>query len=126
MKVLIVDDDPLVALSGRRVMEAEEWEVHVASTVAMGETMLTTDDFDLMLTDIKMPGRSGFEMMKLARKIRPNMPILMMTGYLTPETIAQGHRCGAENYIAKPFTPDELIEAVRDIRSSFASRDMPK
>jgi DNA-binding response OmpR family regulator len=78
--------------------------------------MLGADRFDLLLTDIRMPGRDGFEMIIQARKIRPNMPILMMTGYMTPETIEQGRKCGADNYIAKPFTPDELMEAVRKIR----------
>jgi DNA-binding response OmpR family regulator len=116
MKVLIVDDNPVVVLSSRRVLEAEGMEVHVATSVEMGETMLGADRFDLLLTDIRMPGRDGFEMIIQARKIRPNMPILMMTGYMTPETIEQGRKCGADNYIAKPFTPDELIEAVRKVR----------
>jgi DNA-binding response OmpR family regulator len=115
MKILIVDDDPVVALSCRRVLEAEGMEVHSATSVEMGESMLAAERFDLLLTDIKMPGRDGFEMISQARKIRPNMPVLMMTGYMTPETIEQGRRFGAENHIAKPFTPDELIGAVRKI-----------
>lgn len=116
MKVLIVDDNPVVVLSSRRVLEAEGMEVHVATSVEMGETMLAADRFDLLLTDIRMPGQDGFEMIIKARKMRPDMPILMMTGYMTPETIDQGRKCGADNHIAKPFTPDELIEAVRKIR----------
>ncbi len=116
MKVLVVDDDPVVVLSCRRVLEAEGMEVHAATSVAAGEAMLAAERFELLLTDIKMPGRNGFAMMMQARKIHPNMPILIMTGYMTPETIEQGRRCGAENYIAKPFTPDELMKNIRKIR----------
>lgn len=52
-------------------------------------------------------------MIRRARKIRPDIPILMMTGYLTSKTMEKGRRYGADNYIAKPFTPDELVDAVK-------------
>ena len=112
MKILVVDDDAIVIQSCRRVLEAEGMAVEAANTVAAGAEMLVAQRFDLMLTDIKMPGQDGFEMIRRAKKIRPDMPILMMTGYLTPEIIEKGHRYGAENHIAKPFTPEELKAAV--------------
>ena len=114
MKVLIVDDDTIVIKSCRRVLEAEGMEIHTASTVEKGAAMLADTDFDLVLTDIKMPGRDGFEMIDRARHMRPDMPILMMSGYSTAETIANGRRLGADNHIAKPFTPEELLLAVRN------------
>ena len=116
MKVLVVDDDPVVVLSCRRVLEAEGMEVHAATSVVAGEAMLAAERFELLLTDIKMPGRNGYAMMVQARKNHPDMPILIMTGYMTPETIEQGRRCGAENYIAKPFTPDELMKIIRELQ----------
>ena len=91
-------------------------EIHTATKVDAGKAMLSADTFDLMLTDIKMPVADGFDMITIAKKIRPEMPILMMTGYLTTETVATGCRLGADNCIAKPFTPEELTEAVRKIR----------
>lgn len=116
MKILIVDDDEIVVRSCRRILKAEEMQIQVAGSVETGVQLLLdhrgNDPFDLIITDIKMPGRDGFEMIRRARKIEPDIPILMMTGYLTPETMEKGRLDGADNYIAKPFTPDELIEAV--------------
>jgi len=114
MRVLIVDDNAIVIKSCRRVLEAESIEIHTASTVEKGTALLAGIDFDLMLTDIKMPGRDGFEMITRARQMRPDMPILMMSGYSTVETIANGRRLGADNHIAKPFTPEELLLAVHN------------
>lgn len=125
MRILIVDDDAVVAQSCRRILEAEGLDVDVAGSVDAGEKLLTASHFDLMLTDIKMPGRDGFAMISHAGKIRPDMPVLVMTGYLTPETIDQVRRCGADSYIAKPFTPDELFEAVRRIPKSLTGEKKP-
>lgn len=116
MKILIVDDDPIVIQSCCRILEAEAIEVHIASTVEMGEEILVEKNYDLMLTDIKMPGKDGFEMIQRAREIRPDMPVLIMTGYLTSETVEKSRRFGVNNYIAKPFTPEELIASVRNAR----------
>lgn len=116
MRILIVDDDAIVVHSCRRILEAEGMDIQSADTVAAGLSILAAEKIDMMITDIKMPGQDGFEMIKRARKIRPEMPILMMTGYLTAETIEAGRRAGADNCIAKPFTPEELIQAVKKIR----------
>lgn len=113
MKVLIVDDDPIVIQSCRRVLELEGIDIHVAMTVEKGEKVLSDQNIDLLLTDIKMPGRDGFEMIARAKKLRPDLPILIMTGYLIPETFEKGRGFGVENYIAKPFTPDELLNALQ-------------
>ena len=124
MRVLIVDDDAIVVRSCRRVLEAEGMEIHTANTVAQGVAMLTEADFDLMLTDIKMPGQDGFAMIARARQLRPDLPILMMSGYSTAETIANGRRLGADNHIAKPFTPEELLIAVRNTIVSIHERHL--
>ncbi len=116
MRILIVDDDAIVVHSCRRILEAEGMDIQSADTVAAGLSILAAEEIDLMITDIKMPGQDGFELIKRARKIRLEMPILMMTGYLTAETIEAGRRAGADDCIAKPFTPEELIQAVQKIR----------
>lgn len=113
MKILIVDDDLVVIKSCRRVLEAEGMETSTANSVEIGEEILAEEIFDLMLTDIKMPGQDGFEMIRRAKTLRPDMAILVMTGYLTSETIEQSRSLGVDNHIAKPFTPEELLEAVR-------------
>lgn len=115
MKILIIDDDYIVAKSCQRILEAEEMKTYVAGSMETGEKLLAAESsvpFDLILTDIKMPGRDGFDMIHEAKKKHPDIPILMMTGYLTVETMEKGRRLGSDSYIAKPFTPEELMKAV--------------
>lgn len=117
MKILIIDDDDIVAKSCQRILEAEGMEIYVAGAMETGEKILaaeSSEQFDLILTDIKMPGRDGFDMIHVVKKKHPDVAILMMTGYLTVETVEKGRRLGADNHIAKPFTPEELIKAVME------------
>jgi DNA-binding response OmpR family regulator len=115
MRVLIVDDDPMVAQSCRRILAAEGIHLTVAGNAERAETLLASGDaYDLMLTDIKMPKRDGFDLTVRTKAAYPEMPVLMMTGYLTPETMERGRRSGVDGFIAKPFTPDELVAAVRN------------
>ena len=116
MKILIVDDDLMVIESCRRILEEEGIHIRAATSVEEGMKILEAEDFDVMITDIKMPGEDGFKLIEKAKALKPGMPILMMTGYLTIETVAKGSNVGADNYIAKPFTPEELIAAVRKTR----------
>lgn len=120
MKILIVDDDSVVVHSCVRILEAEGIDTVVASSVDEGEELLKahkeTSPFSLILTDVKMPGKDGFAMIQQARKLQADIPILMMTGYLTSKTMERGRRFGADNYIAKPFTPDELILAIKNTK----------
>jgi len=116
MKILIVDDDAMVIKSCKRILEAEGHETHFAESVDRGEARLDETPFDLLITDIKMPGQDGFEMIRRSVRKRPDMPILVMTGYLMPEVIEEGRRLGVTHYIAKPFTPDELLTAVENTR----------
>ena len=118
MRILIVDDDAIVVHSCRRILEAEGMDIHSAASVEAGLSILADGDIDILLTDIKMPGQDGFAMIRRARQRRPGLPILMMTGYLTAETIAAGRRAGADHCIAKPFTPNELIQAVQQMRQA--------
>ncbi|MCK9175054.1 MAG: response regulator [Desulforhopalus sp.] len=117
MKILIVDDDAIVVQSCIRILELEGIKASSAGSVEMGAKLLSAEgasaSFDLILTDVKMPGQDGFEMIRQAREIQPAIPIIMMTGYLTTRTMEKGCCYAADNYIAKPFTPDELIDAVR-------------
>jgi DNA-binding response OmpR family regulator len=110
MKVLIVDDDTIVVESCRRILHAEGIETRQAGTVEDAKSVLDTDAFAAMITDIKMPKQDGFQLISWAKKHRPEMLVLMMTGYLTPDTQNKGLNSGADVFIAKPFTPDELLE----------------
>lgn len=112
MNILIIDDDPIVVQSCLRILQSEGIGVQTAADVASGIEMLDQGRFDLVITDIKMPGRDGFDMIQGVKAAVPQMPVLMMTGYLTRDTVAKGREAGADQCIAKPFTPEELVRAV--------------
>jgi DNA-binding NtrC family response regulator len=94
VNILVVDDDPVVQESCRRILEAEGHAVTV------------------ILVDVIMPEYDGLYLIGSVRARQPDLPILVMSGYPTPETIASGQRMGATHFIAKPFTPEELVAAV--------------
>lgn len=115
IKILIVDDDPIVLDSCKRVFEAEGFEVSVVPSTDKALTAMENNAFDILLIDVKMPERDGMYLIRAVKKQWPEVPIVVMSGYPTPETIAEVLQLGAEEFIAKPFTPDELLEIVRQV-----------
>jgi DNA-binding NtrC family response regulator len=111
-KILIVDDDRVVLASCRRILESEGYAVSLTSSVKEALQMMEEKNFDLLLVDVIMPEYDGLYLVGNVRENLPHLPILVMSGYPTPETISSGMRMGATHFIAKPFTPDELITAV--------------
>jgi len=117
-KILIVDDDRIVLDSCERILEAENFKVLLVSSAKEAIQLLETEYFDLMIMDVKMPEKDG---MYILDKIRekwpleywPELPVLVMTGYPTLETIKELRKKGARDFIPKPFTPDELLESVK-------------
>lgn len=126
MRVLIVDDDPIVAESCRRILAAEGFHPIVAGDAERAMSILASGTpLDLMLTDIKMPKQDGFHLVARAKQVNAGIPVLMMTGYLTPETVQRGRQSGANGFLAKPFTPSELVTAVYRITLK-SEEDKPK
>jgi DNA-binding response OmpR family regulator len=113
MNVLVVDDDPIVIESCRRILEPEGFTVYPAASAAEGLEALEAREYDLMITDVKMPELDGFQLMALMRKRHPRVPIVVMSGYPTGDTVAATRESGARGFIPKPFTPDEFLAAVR-------------
>ncbi len=115
VKTLIVDDDPIVLTSCKRVFEAEGFEVCMVPSANQALEVMKNKTFDILLIDVKMPERDGMFLMRAVKKQWPEVPVVVMSGYPTPETIAEGLQLGAEEFIAKPFTPDELLKIVRRV-----------
>jgi len=111
-KILIVDDDQVVLASCKRILDSEGYAVSLTSNVKEALQMLQKKNFDIILVDVIMPEYDGIYLIGNVRENLPHLPILVMSGYPTPETISSGMRMGATHFIAKPFTPDELITAV--------------
>jgi DNA-binding NtrC family response regulator len=115
MKILVVDDDAIVIKSCRRILESEGFEVSTVPSAEQALEAVKNSDFDLLLIDVKMPERDGMYLLREIKKNWPEMPSIVMSGYPTPETIADVLRLGASLFIPKPFRPDELMKSVRQV-----------
>ncbi len=114
-RILVVDDDPIVTLSCKRILGAEGYSI---STVDNGEdalNKLSKEDFDLLISDVKMPGMSGLEVLKEARVIKPKTDVVIITGYPTLEDAKESSKLGAAEYIEKPFTPDFMLNVAQKV-----------
>lgn len=112
MKVMVVDDEQIVLESCRRVFSSEGWEVIVEPSADAALEALSTVRPSLFLIDMKMPVHDGIYLMDRIKEKAPDIPIIVMSGYHTWETIEASRQKGAVLFLMKPFTPDELVEAV--------------
>jgi DNA-binding NtrC family response regulator len=115
MKILVVDDDAIVIKSCRRILEAEGFEIIAVPGADEALEKIKSSEFDLLLMDVKMPKHDGIFLMREIKKNWPDIPIIVMSGYPTPETIADVLKLGATQFIPKPFRPDELVKSVRQV-----------
>lgn len=111
LQVLVVDDDAVVGRSFDRVLSDKGYEV---STVLSGEEAMDSireSDYDVVFTDIKMPGMDGLEVTERIKERCPWTPVVVITGYGTEDNEAKAAVLGASGFVRKPLTP-EIIESV--------------
>ena len=107
-KILIVDDEEGMRRLLRRVLSREGFETSAAGSGAEALQMVGSDQFDLVITDVKMPGMDGVELLKELYAFDPSLPVVVITAYGTVESAVQALRAGAYDYITKPFETDEI------------------
>jgi two-component system sensor histidine kinase/response regulator len=112
MRVLVVDDELGIREGCRRALTAHGFEVEVAENGPAGLGKLREGSFDVLLVDAMMPGMSGLEMLQHARKSFPELICIVITGYATVELAVQAIREGAHDFVAKPFTPETLLQVL--------------
>ena len=115
MKILVIDDEPVVLNSCRKVLEEDGFDVYLVPSADEALKAMKKKVFDLLLVDVKMPKHNGIYLMQKVKEKWPDVPIIVMSGYPTPDTITDGAKMGADAFIAKPFTPDELLETIRQV-----------
>ncbi len=119
-KVLVVDDEVVVASSVRRSLSRRGFHVDEAFTSREALQRILTEMYDLVLLDIRMPDGSGLELLPKIKQYRPQLPVVMVTGYASIDSAVDAIRQGASDYVAKPFTPDEILStANRAIRRAL-------
>jgi len=114
MKILVIDDEPVVCSSCKRALGEEGYEVETVLGGRDAIEILESREFDLVITDLKMPSISGMDILEHVKKKRPDVQVVMITGYSTIDTAVESIKKGAFDYISKPFTPEELLSVVRD------------
>jgi CheY-like chemotaxis protein len=119
-KVLVVDDDPVVAKSFDRVLAGKGYAVITASSGQEALNKLESEDYDVVFTDIKMPGMSGLEMAEQVKARRPWLPVVIVTGYGSPENEARAEAAGVSGFLRKPLSP-EMIEG--SAQKAFSEKD---
>ncbi len=119
-RILVVDDDEIVLNSCKRILELEGYELILVSNAKGAIKKLQNEHFDVIIMDVKMPDKDGIYLLEKIREKWPpqtwsELPILVMSGYPTPETKYAVIEKGAKDFISKPFTPDELVDAVNKL-----------
>jgi DNA-binding response OmpR family regulator len=115
MRILVIEDELKVARFLKKGLEAEGYEVETAADGKSGEKLARTEAFDLILLDVLLPQKGGFEILRDLRKDEIRTPILMLTARSTTEDIVGGLDQGADDYLTKPFAFNELLARIRSL-----------
>lgn len=111
-RVLLVEDDPGIVAGLRKELQSEGYDVAVALRGDDGLAAALEHAFDVVITDLKMPGLSGLELVERLHRARPKLPILLVTAYGSTETAIEATKRGAYDYVLKPFDMAELLDLV--------------
>ncbi len=111
-RILLIEDDAAIVTTLRRVLADEGYEVTVEKTGDAGLVRAKADAFDVVVTDLKLPGLNGLELVRELHVARPRLPILMMTAHGTTETAIEATQSGAYDYLLKPFEMPEMLKLV--------------
>lgn len=129
--VLIVDDSPDTLELIKRNLTSQGYRVYTSSGVSEAIKILDSESVDLVITDLKMPGISGLDLVKHVRENFKSTEVMMITGYASVNGAVEAVKSGADEYLAKPFTDEELFSAVKrsldklHIRKSTSSGTEP-
>lgn len=123
LSILVVDDEPDVCLGIKHLVKSLGCEVKTASSGEMALTMFEVDKFDLVLSDISMPGMKGNELLKVIKSKWPFTEVILITGFGTIELAVHCLQAGAAHFISKPFDNDEIKDLVSRVgRKILADR----
>lgn len=112
-RILIIDDDEIIRKSCEKVLAPEGYLTVTAETGKDGLKLLSKKNFDLVLTDLRMPDMNGIDVLKKIKEVWPDIEVIVITGYGTIKSAIDAIRYGAYDYVEKPFAPEELLNVVR-------------
>lgn len=126
-KVLVVDDDREMCSLLQEILTSEEFSVTAIQDSLEAAKRIAREDFDLLITDLKMKGLKGLDLMEESKKIAPLMPVIIITAFGTVESAIQAMKRGAYDYITKPFQTDELLLTVKKaLENRFLKKEVTR
>ena len=123
ISILIVDDEESVRDSLYNWFIEDGYRVECAENAKKALTLLESDQFDIILADIKMPGMDGLEMLRRIKSIKPDSIVIVMTAFATVDTAVKALKDGAYDYVTKPFDPDDLTHLIRNATRQISLED---
>jgi len=124
-RVLIVDDDPLIRELLHAYLSQEGYEVHCAATAELAETFLASQAVDLVMLDIRLPGKDGLTLTRELR-VRSEVGIILITGRNDEIDRIVGLECGADDYVIKPLKPRELVSRAKNLIRRVRHAQVPQ
>jgi len=110
--ILVIDDEPIVLDCCRSILHQEGFEVRGAMNGREGLKKIEEDEYHAVLVDWKLPEIDGMEVLRIIKKNHPDIIVVMITGYPSVESAVKAMKLGVSDYVSKPFTPEELKEAL--------------
>lgn len=127
VKILVADDEAMMRNLILKILETQGYRVSVVSSGDEALEKLKTEKYDLLMTDVKMPGMNGFDLLKQVKVEWPEMAVIIMTGYGDAYSVKEALLLGADEYLSKPFKSQEVTLIVeRAYWRLLSTRNMEK
>jgi DNA-binding NtrC family response regulator len=116
MRILLVEDEQTIAVTLKDDLEGAGYDVHHLADGKQAIAELAQTSYDAVITDVRLPGADGMQVLQAAKRARPDTEVLMMTGFATVEHAVEAMRLGADDYIPKPFLNEHVLERLARIK----------
>nr|DAH59990.1 MAG TPA: response regulator [Caudoviricetes sp.] len=123
IQLLLVEDDQRIAALIKQGLEEQGFEVTAAYDGLMGKKLAVNRSYDIIITDIILPNLNGIDLCKEIRRVKPDVPIIMLTALGTTDDKVEGFDAGADDYLVKPFELRELLVRIRALLKRSASNN---
>jgi DNA-binding NtrC family response regulator len=111
--ILIIDDEPLMRISVADALKAEGYQVKVAATGPEGVELIKKEQFEIIISDLRLPGLDGLQVLLTCKEVSPRTGVIVITAHGSVETAVEAMKMGAYDYITKPFSMEELLLIVK-------------
>jgi DNA-binding NtrC family response regulator len=115
-KILVIDDEPdMLALLRMIIEDNTDYEMETTNNPSEGLKMIIQEDYDLVISDLKMPGMDGIELFDEVKEIKPDLPMIIITAYGSLETAEEAMKKGVTDFITKPFRKDNILFTINRV-----------